>query len=485
MLKHEAKLIDPDESAVVAALTETVIAANKRCRARLLDADPTKWRKFLRDCANTSEGYAMFRGGRGGVPATQVLAAWWTDAANRKHVVLRGRRVEHDEAKRLLQKDELDARPALWHAYPEYVCRRTVGEDAQIVCACGCGAVGTPESLGWMGATCGPCFDHKEEAGAGALRANVPGVLYGHREPLGPVACSPDGTRIAAVEGADCVTCWDIPARTRTQITFTDRQVRAVAITSDARRLLATGLWIGGDSGGMFATFDLTDPPTPYPAREVEPGGWQVTALPDPDTALVGRYVHGEPQFRLAVVRVPGGEELRSAPVPVGLMSAFALSPDAQLLAALVHDGITILRLSDLKQEHEIATGGSAPLFHVVFSHDSERLFVSGSDVVGAYELTSGKVVAWGRLSGPRRGAMVDRITALTADPAGRWVYAGSADGNVYAFAAGDLAPRAVFEWHLGEVAGLTTSADGTRLFSTSTDGCAKVWPIRELLRGI
>src|SRR5436309_2924245 len=101
MLKHEAKLINPTADEIVAALTEAVAAANKRCRARLLGDDPAKWRKFARDAAKAPEGYAMFRGGRGGVPATQVLAAWWTDAIGRKHVVLRGRRVEHDEAKRL------------------------------------------------------------------------------------------------------------------------------------------------------------------------------------------------------------------------------------------------------------------------------------------------------------------------------------------------------------------------------------------------
>jgi hypothetical protein len=485
MLKHEAKLIDPDESVIVAALKETVVAANKRCRARLLEADPVKWRKFLRDCAATAEGYAMFRGGRGGVPATQVLAAWWTDAAGRKHVVLRGRRVEHDEAKRLLHKDDLDARPALWHAYPEYVCRRTAGDEAQIVCACGCGAVGTPESLGWMGETCGPCFDRKEEVGAGALRTNAPGALYGHRDPLGSVACSPDGGRVAAIEGADCVTCWDIAARTRTQIHFPDRQVRAVAITSDARRLLVTGLWLGG-VGGLFATFDLTDPPTPHPAREVEPGGWQVTALPDPTTAVVGRCVTNGPAFRLTVVRVPGGDELRSTPTSTGLMSWYVLSPDAKLLAAIDLDALIVLRVSDLQPAFTIPVNHSGtPLFHITFSHDSKRLFVAGTDLVRAQDLQSGDVVASGRLPRPTRGVIADRITALTADPAGAWVYAGSAQGTVYAFAASDLAPRAAFEWHLGEVTGLATSADGTRLFSSSADGCAKVWPIRELMRGI
>ena len=93
MLKHETRQIDPDADAIVATLTAAVADTNKRCRARLLKDDPAKWRKFARAAAAKSEGWEMFRGGKGGVPATQILASWWTDAAGRKHVVVRGRRV--------------------------------------------------------------------------------------------------------------------------------------------------------------------------------------------------------------------------------------------------------------------------------------------------------------------------------------------------------------------------------------------------------
>src|SRR5262245_53663019 len=123
MLKHEAKLIDPDAEQIVEALTETAAAANKRYRGGVVVDNPAKWRKTARAAVRTREGYATFSGPRI-VPASQVLAAWWTDAIDRKHVVIRGHRVEHHEAIRVLETDSLNDQPPLRHAYPEYVCQR-------------------------------------------------------------------------------------------------------------------------------------------------------------------------------------------------------------------------------------------------------------------------------------------------------------------------------------------------------------------------
>jgi WD40 repeat protein len=52
----------------------------------------------------------------------------------------------------------------------------------------------------------------------------------------------------------------------------------------------------------------------------------------------------------------------------------------------------------------------------------------------------------------------------------------------VVAIDAKTFAVRAAFEWHMGDVAGLAITADGTKLFSSGRDGCVKVWPIRDLM---
>ena len=468
MLKHEAKLIDPDAERIVAALALATAAANKRCRARLLADDPAKWRKFARAAAATPEGYSMFRGGKGGVPATQLVAAWWTDPAGRKHVVLRGRRVEHDEAKRLLQKEELETRPPLWHAYPEYVCRRTVGKASQIVCGCGCGAVGTPESLGWMGETCGPCFDRKEEVGAVGLSANVPSVLYGDRAPLRTVACSPDGTRVAAKEGDDHVTYWDIATRTRTVMKFSGANVMDIAITADGRHLLVGGVNTVA-AGGLFAAFDLTtDPPTRLALAAADaPPCWSVVALPDPALVLVHR------EAGATVVRVPSGEPVSRIALPTG--GRFAVSPDGTRFATTYGHPI---RVFDSTGRTLWETPGSTAV--AGFSHDGTRVFVEVYSALTACDAATGKALATGR-----RHTASEYLTSLAVDPAGEWVYTGGSDGRVSAANAQTLERKAVFEWHLGVVRGLAVSADGARLFSAGGDGCVKVWPIRDLLRGV
>jgi DNA-binding beta-propeller fold protein YncE len=481
MLKHETKLIDPAPEETAAAISEATADANKRCRSRLLKDDPAKWRKFARNAAASPEGYSMFRGGKGGVPATQVLAAWWTDSIGRKHVVVRGRRVEHDEAKRLLHKEDLEKRPPLWHAYPEYVCRRTVGKESQVVCACGCGAVGTPEALGWMGETCGPCADRKEELGDAGLVGNVPGVLYSDREPLGAVACSPDGGRVAAVEGRNFATYWDIPRRTRTVVKFSGRTVTGVAITSDAKYLLVTGVGLA-DGIGLFAAFDLgADPPARVaPTLETDPPGWGIEAMPDPGLALTHRGNPAVIPWRAEVVRVPSGEAVSTVVLPHSMPAPLAVSPDGSAFA-YSGDSIGVVRIGTREPVWNVNWHAKA----VAFSQDAKRLFVVGHNTVAARDAASGRPLAAAADGGRRFGGEYGYITALAADPGGEFVYAATFGGTLLAFDANSLALRATFDWHLGGIRGLAVSADGSRLFSSGTDGCVKVWPIRNLLRGL
>ena len=68
---------------------------------------------------------------------------------------------------------------------------------------------------------------------------------------------------------------------------------------------------------------------------------------------------------------------------------------------------------------------------------------------------------------------------------AGGAVYAAGRRGRLHVLHPETLEVRAAFDWHLGPVSGLAVSADGTRLFSVGGDGCVKVWPVRDLLRGV
>jgi hypothetical protein len=478
MVKHEERLIDPDAGAIVSAMTAAAAGANKRCRARTLPDAPPKWRKLARDVAAKPEGHQMFRGGRGGVPASQVLVAWWTDPVGRKHVVFRGRRVENYEARRLLHAEELETRLPLWHAYPEYVYRVRVGKAERVVCACGCGAAGAPEVLGWMGATCGPCSDRAEEAGADALRANAPGVLYGERHPLGAVACSPCGTFVAAGEGDHGVTLWNTNTRERHTFEFPGRHPRDVAITHDSRYLLVCG--VGLVLGiGLWAAFDLSaNPPARLePTIETDPPAIRVLARAD-GRAVLHRLNPPEVNTFADTVLVPSGEPQRTALLPAGALGGAALSPCGTRLATAGYRVAIVDLLSG-----NIERDTHAPCSSVVFSHDGKTVYGDFDQVpFGALDADTGR----SKGSVPKADRDLFRTTgplkALAVDPAGAFVYAGTSEGWVVAFDAKTLAVRAAFEWHMGAVAGLAITADGTKLFSSGRDGCVKVWPIRDLM---
>ena len=126
MVKSEAIRIDPTPGEVVDLISEAVLAANRRCRTRLIEDDSVKWRKATRQFQKSADGWEMWRAGLGGVPATQVMLSWWTDLVGRKHAVVRGRRAESYGDKSFLERSTLEKRPALWHCYPDRMYLRTM-----------------------------------------------------------------------------------------------------------------------------------------------------------------------------------------------------------------------------------------------------------------------------------------------------------------------------------------------------------------------
>src|SRR5262249_11189078 len=101
-----------------------------------------------------------------------------------------------------------DGLPPLARLYPEQVYVRTrPGEGPTAVCACACGAAGTPTELAWVGERCGPCHDRAEE---GRLTLEPPTAF-------GPVAgrgvtcaLSGDGGLLAAASpDVPTVHLWD------------------------------------------------------------------------------------------------------------------------------------------------------------------------------------------------------------------------------------------------------------------------------------
>jgi hypothetical protein len=165
MAVFDNRLVAPTEAELVEALRKAMKAANRenRYHTNRMTRDAAFWGRFAQDVLRSGpEGRR--RSCKGGRAVPEVVAGWWTDPAARKHVRVIGRtRVAYSQ---LRGEVELRSLPPWWHVYPEAVLGvRGKKEGERYLAVCRCGAVGSPETLGWMGDTCGPCFDRRAEGG--------------------------------------------------------------------------------------------------------------------------------------------------------------------------------------------------------------------------------------------------------------------------------------------------------------------------------
>jgi WD40 repeat protein len=235
-------------------------------------------------------------------------------------------------------------------------------------------------------------------------------------------ACSPDGTRVAAIESQNLVSYWDLALRTRTTMQFGGFSITGVAITSDARHLLVCGIGPMG-AGGLYAAFDLsTDPPTRLEsALEYDPPGWGLAALPDPELAVAHRILD-DGFTRLDVIRATTGQVVRSTPLPVGTLGRFALSPD----------GTRVATAGNRCGVYDLATGRPVwddllPSVCVAFSPDGTKLFGDfNRRRLAARDAATGRALYQLPTASAPLIDRSDHLTGLAVDPGRRFVYAGT-----------------------------------------------------------
>src|SRR5439155_13773592 len=87
----DVRLVDPTAAQLVAALRKAHATANRglgNYHARL-ERNADFWGRFARDCLHEREGRR--RSCKAGYLTPEVIAAWWTDPAGRRHVRVVGR----------------------------------------------------------------------------------------------------------------------------------------------------------------------------------------------------------------------------------------------------------------------------------------------------------------------------------------------------------------------------------------------------------
>jgi hypothetical protein len=172
----DVRLINPSEKQLTDVLKRAHKAANRGVRITTvkLERDAAFWGRFARECMREREGRRRScKAASWQTP--EVIAGWWTDPANRQHFRVMGRTRGRWGYNRPRREGELRSLPPWWQVYPESVLavRQPNSEGETYLACCRCGKVGSPESLGWMGDTCGPCFDRRADGG-------IPATGFGH-----------------------------------------------------------------------------------------------------------------------------------------------------------------------------------------------------------------------------------------------------------------------------------------------------------------
>jgi hypothetical protein len=258
MASFDTRLVGPPPARLVACLVEAFGRANEGLH--LLRAEPDHWEEFVARLGGQAEGRRQWSDAQRGETA-RVSLAWWTDHVGRRHFRVVGGN-SRDGSYRTLDATRTDPRPPLWHLYPDRLFYRERDGGGGWLAACGCGACGPPAALGWMGASCGPCHDRRQEGGP--LPQTIPTYAFAHQGTARTLAFSPDGRTLAVLGEGDArqVRLHDLASGEWRALAETASQPRRLAFSPDGRLLAETyhqNVVLSELDGGE-AVLDVSDP---------------------------------------------------------------------------------------------------------------------------------------------------------------------------------------------------------------------------------
>ena len=495
MQQYHAIRIDPTPSEVVALLSA---AANASQEMRIVEDNHARWRKFARALEKSVAGSKDFVAGRGRLPTSQVVGSWWTDHIGRKHLVVRGRRLEDESANDLIRRTRTDERPPLWHCYPDHLFLKRDATSSVWLAACGCGTVGTPESLGWMGETCGPCHDQHEELGPDVLRQQRPGMLPAQHGTIHALAFDREGKRVAAVEEGGYVSVWALDGLQPT--------IRFRLNVNDSTNIAFAG------SDGLIVG-----------RQESRVSGLSIVKLTDNDhTVTVLKYRRGF----LVDTSNHYFSETYGTSAHHGLISScesnvFAVSTGSEIVLSHLTNLLIDRRLQCTS--YSLISGNPTPSerYAIVFQESGFQVvdllewnWVAGFStpvqyLVGSlnelwmhavYNEINGRVIGFIGMNMFRdmcdspagvsitnplfmaMGNQSNEITAIALSLDRKHVFIADGDGLLYVLDSDTLEPRFSLGWHITPIRSLAISADGRTLATGGGEGGVKLWPIDRIL---
>jgi hypothetical protein len=477
MTLFDTRLPDPTAKVVHATITDAFREVSKYGIAARIPHTKISTKRVADRAAGEPEG-VEFWASRSTVAtgvAGQVVVAWWTAVSGRRHVRVTGRLVTPGTSY-LLNAAKLNTRPAVWHVFPDRVYRRRTGKVNDLVCVCGCGAIGTEKALGWAGACCGPCADYRDEHGT--LPWKRPALLA-TPAPCLAVAASADG-RWAAGACAGRVQVWDLDAGADPVDTFAEKAetdiLPHVALSPGGEYLAVAGVIHDGlrvislreAAAPVVAQFLAVETATFHPVRTEMysiAGGRVMVAAPEarprelaiPAVEHSGPLVFSRDGTRLAVRR---NQQIRVHEKGDKQLAGITLPP-TRLFRTIPVVGRVRRSLPP----------------HVAFSPDGGQVAIGYDQALGVYHAVTGEE----RFLDSEVEA---EVSGVAFDPGGKWLYVGRHDGTLVAYHTDTFAPErsVVFRWSLGPIHALAICGDS--LLAACDEG-AQLWPMAKLLEGV
>jgi WD40 repeat protein len=425
----DERLIDPPLQEVAKTLFKAMRSANGRLTERRLDKDLFFFHQFVRRAVRSPGGHKVWTGGRGGMPAAQVKAAWWTDPIGQRHWRVIGRRLDHTSRHPTSPSFALYDPWALWHVYPERLALRRTGESQELIALCRCGVCGTPMSIAWAGECCGPCHDREQEEG---LVADGPELAVGLREHTAIVRLLAFHEDRLVSGGADGrIILWDL-AKGEKQVLLHRPRTSPYMLNVSSAGMVAV----------LLGSFHLL-------LRDLDGRQWEEHALPE-------SCLHG------------------------------SFSPDGRWLALPLTRSVELFDMASERSRHTIPT--ERDFRWVLFSADSRTLY--GTDREGGLhrmEVPSGEVRALPPPPGMYQTAQYDPYDEDYRPFPFLWPVACSADGKWLAVGAEGtslLCHLPTEQWSELPALPRTFTSDG-RLVLLGGDGGLRLWdPVRQQLSG-
>jgi hypothetical protein len=160
MAKFDLRLLAPTRDQLSWQLFAATEAANSP--KAIIAPFAVDWGQVLDSLQELPQGRRVWSDTRHGDTAF-VCLTWWTDRAGRRHHRITAAN-SRDVGYQLPENAKYERNSPLWYIYPERMFYRVREDLGAWLNVCDhCGMVGSVRALGWMGETCGPCHDRREE----------------------------------------------------------------------------------------------------------------------------------------------------------------------------------------------------------------------------------------------------------------------------------------------------------------------------------